>query len=61
MHLCSQTDIFLLHGVARHQFRDEFLARIVTVGLHSEGGQRYKINAVSILDSCQIGVTQRQA
>ena len=61
VHLCRQLDILLFHRIARHQLGNEFLAGVVAVKFHGEGGQRNEVDAVGLLDSCQVGIAQRHA
>ena len=58
VHLSCQAHILFFHRVAFQEFGLEFLARVIAIDLHSEGGQRHQINAISLFNSRQIGISQ---
>ena len=46
--------------VGRRNFRDELLARIVAIGVHSERGKRHEVDAVTFFKRCHVGIAQRK-
>ena len=61
MHLSRQALVLILHRVVFQELRLELLAGVVTIDLHSEGSQWYKVDAVGFLDGRQVGIAQTQA
>ena len=61
VHLSRQAHVLFFHRVAFQEFWLELLTGVVAIHLHSKGGQRNKIDAVSLFDSCQVGIAQTQA
>ena len=61
VHLGSQAHILILHRVVLQELWLELLAGVVAIHLHCKGGQRYEVDAVSLLDGSQVGIAQAQA
>ena len=59
VHESSQTMCLLVKTcrVCRRDLRTEFLAGIVAVCLHGEGGKRHKIDAITLFQSGEVGIT----
>ena len=61
VHLCKQTERFLIELLVAHtRARLELRARVILVGLHSEGSQRKEVDAIAIFQRAQVGIAQRE-
>ena len=62
MHHGCQSGIFLVKQFTSSVcLRYKFLARIVTISLHGEGGERNKVDTIGFFYGCKIGITQAES